>query len=142
MTDLQIAGEVKAGLPTLQLPPISATVGNQTYGLVDMLSTIGSGSIVVPLLAILENIAIAKAFCEFSFWDLIFTDFNQLKFVADGKALDATQEMIALGLCNIASSFAGSMPVTGALSRGAVNNASGVMTPFGGIYTGILTKMG
>jgi len=56
--------------------------------------------------------------------------------LADGKALDATQEMIALGLCNIASSFVGSMPVTGALSRGAVNNASGVMTPFGGIYTG------
>jgi len=61
---LKFSGEVRAGLPTLQLPPISATVGNQTYGFVDMLSTIGSGSIVVPLLAILENIAIAKAFCK------------------------------------------------------------------------------
>ena len=66
LTVQKISGEVKAGLPTLQLPPISATVGNQTYGLIDMLSTIGSGSIVVPLLAILENVAIAKAFCEFS----------------------------------------------------------------------------
>lgn len=46
--------------------------------------------------------------------------------------------MLALGLCNIASSFVSSMPVTGALSRGAVNNASGVKTTMGGIYTGIV----
>ncbi|KAJ8984677.1 hypothetical protein NQ317_015768 [Molorchus minor] len=53
-------------------------------------------------------------------------------FVAEGKSIDATQEMLALGICNIASSFVSSMPVSGALSRGAVNNASGVKTPFGG----------
>lgn len=58
--------------------------------------------------------------------------------LADGKTIDATQEMLALGVCNIASSFVSSMPVTGALSRGAVNNASGVRTTFGGIYTGIV----
>lgn len=46
--------------------------------------------------------------------------------------------MLALGMCNIVSSFVKSMPVTGALSRGAVNNASGVKTTFGGIYTGIV----
>lgn len=45
--------------------------------------------------------------------------------------------MLALGLCNIASSFVSSMPVSGALSRGAVNHASGVATTFGGIYTGM-----
>ena len=56
---------------------------------------------------------------------------------AEGKAIDATQEMIAIGLCNIISSFVSSMPVTGALSRGAVNNASGVQTTFGGVYTGM-----
>lgn len=46
--------------------------------------------------------------------------------------------MLAIGVCNIASSFVGSMPVTSALSRGAVNNASGVKTTFGGIYTGLI----
>lgn len=59
-------------------------------------------------------------------------------FSANGKTIDATQEMLAIGICNIASSFVSSMPVTGALSRGAVNNASGVKTTFGGIYTGII----
>lgn len=41
-----------------------------------------------------------------------------------------------MGLCNVASSFFGSMAVSGALSRGAVNNASGVRTTLGGVYTG------
>jgi hypothetical protein len=57
--------------------------------------------------------------------------------VAEGKAIDATQEMIAIGMCNVVSSFVSSMPVSGALSRGAVNHASGVETTFGGVYTGM-----
>ncbi|KAJ8942734.1 hypothetical protein NQ318_007901, partial [Aromia moschata] len=85
----------------------------------DMASTLGSAVIVVPLLSILENIALAKVFSE-------------------GRTIDATQEMLALGICNIASSFVSSMPVSGALSRGAVNHASGVKTTFGGVYTGIV----
>lgn len=67
-------------------------------------------------------------------WNINFNNVTVL--IADGKSVDATQEMLALGLCNIGSSFVGSMPVSGALSRGAVNHASGVQTPFGGIYTG------
>lgn len=58
--------------------------------------------------------------------------------LADGKAIDATQEMLALGVCNVASSFCQSMPVTGGLSRGAVNNASGVQTTFGSIYSTLI----
>jgi sodium-independent sulfate anion transporter 11 len=57
--------------------------------------------------------------------------------VAEGKAIDATQEMIAIGMCNILSSFVISMLVSGALSHGAVNHASGVETTFGGVYTGM-----
>lgn len=52
--------------------------------------------------------------------------------------MDATQELIAIGVANIANSFVFGYPGNGALSRGAVNNASGVRTPFGSLYTGIL----
>ena len=45
--------------------------------------------------------------------------------------------MIAIGTSNILGSFVSSYPVTGSFSRTAVNNASGVRTAFGGIYTGI-----
>lgn len=44
--------------------------------------------------------------------------------------------MLTLGLCNVIGSFFQSMPITGSFSRSAVNNASGVRTPLGGLYTG------
>ena len=50
--------------------------------------------------------------------------------------MDASQEMIALGVCNFFGSFVSSMPTTGSFSRTAVNCASGVRTPAGGIVTG------
>lgn len=46
--------------------------------------------------------------------------------------------MLALGACNVVSSFVSSMPVSGGLSRGAVNHSSGVKTTLGGVYTGLL----
>lgn len=55
--------------------------------------------------------------------------------------LDATQEMITLGFCNIVGSFLLSMPISGSFTRSAVNNASGVRTPFGGLYTGIVSHV-
>lgn len=46
--------------------------------------------------------------------------------------------MIAIGTANVLNSFVQSFPGTGSLSRSAVNNASGVKTPLGGLYTGVL----
>lgn len=43
-----------------------------------------------------------------------------------------------MGMCNVVSSFVSSIPVSGGLSRGAVNHSSGVRTTMGGVYTGIL----
>ena len=62
-------------------------------------------------------------------------------FTAKGKPVDASQEMLALGLCNLAGSFVQSMPVTGSFSRTAVNAASGVRTAMGGLYTGLLVLL-
>lgn len=61
--------------------------------------------------------------------------------LANGKSVDASQELIAIGFGNIANSFVQGFPGTGALSRGAVNNASGVRTPLSNIYTGVLVIM-
>ncbi|XP_068214134.1 sodium-independent sulfate anion transporter-like isoform X2 [Palaemon carinicauda] len=114
-----ITGEVKAGLPSFELPPFSTVVNNVTYSFGDMLSDLGAGVPIIPLISILESIAIASAF-------------------AGSKTIDATQEMLALGFCNLAGSFVQSMPVTGSFSRTAVNATSGVKTPAGGIVTGVL----
>lgn len=61
--------------------------------------------------------------------------------VAKGKTINATQEMLALGLCNVVGSFVRSMPVTGSFTRTAVNNASGVKTTLGGLLTGSMVLL-
>ncbi|CAK1582248.1 unnamed protein product [Parnassius mnemosyne] len=116
---LVLVGDIGRGLPKFQPPPFSTTVGNKTYIFSDMVQVLGPQSIVLPLVAILESVAIAKAF-------------------AGGIQVDATQEMIALGFCNIMGSFVRSMPITGSFTRTAINYASGVQTPAGGIFTGFL----
>lgn len=60
-------GDVPSGLPTIKLPPFSATVDNRTLDFVDMLQELGSGIVVTPIVAVLANVAIAKAFGEPSF---------------------------------------------------------------------------
>lgn len=110
----KLTGNIGKGLPTIQLPPFSTVFNNQTYSFVDMIKQYESSIAFVPLIAILEHVAIAKSF-------------------AKGKTIDATQEMIALGLCNLSGSFIRSMPVTGSFTRTAVNNASGVQTTLAGV---------
>nr|CAD7395077.1 unnamed protein product [Timema cristinae] len=114
-----LTGNVRSGLPPFGLPPFSTVIGNQSYSFMDMCSELGSSIVLVPIIAVLGNVAIAKAF-------------------ASGHSVNATQELLTLGLCNILGSFASSMPVTGSFSRSAVNHASGVKTPLGGLYTGVL----
>ncbi|XP_071555391.1 sodium-independent sulfate anion transporter isoform X1 [Temnothorax nylanderi] len=118
----QITGNITEGLPPFSLPPFTIVNGNRTYTFAEAVGELGSGILSIPLIAILESIAIAKAF-------------------AKGKTLDANQEMLALGLCNICGSFVRSMPVTGSFTRTAVNNASGVKTPMGGVITGSLVLL-
>lgn len=56
---------------------------------------------------------------------------------AVGVIVDATHEMMTLGICNILGSFVQAVPASGAFTRSAVSNASGVRTPFAGLYAGI-----
>lgn len=114
-----LVGEVKPGLPTFALPPFSTVFEGKTYNFKDMFSSLGLSLLSVPLVSIIELVAIAKSFSK-------------------GKVIDVTQELLALGLCNIGSSFFRSIPITGSFTRSAVNNASGVKTTLGGIFTGVL----
>lgn len=126
----------------------------------DMIKHVGSSILALPLISILESIAVAKAFCEYrstfflllsihSIHSTVFSQFFSIQsschfsfgFAAKGKTIDATQEMLALGMCNLLGSFFQSMPVTGSFTRTAVNNASGVRTTLGGIITGCLVLL-
>ncbi|KAH8416113.1 hypothetical protein KR222_008351, partial [Zaprionus bogoriensis] len=118
----RVTGNITAGLPPFRLPPFSTYVDGKYVSFGDMIGTVGASLGSIPMIAILEIVAISKAFSK-------------------GKIVDASQEMIALGMCNIMGSFVLSMPVTGSFTRTAVNNASGVRTPLGGAVTGALVLM-
>ncbi|XP_044272554.1 sodium-independent sulfate anion transporter-like isoform X2 [Tribolium madens] len=115
----KITGKVSGGFPPFKPPPFSTNFTGTESTFSDMVQGYGVSFIFIPLLSILEAVSIAKAFSK-------------------GRKLDATQEMLALGLCNTFGSFFGSMPVTGSFTRSAVNNASGVRTPLAGIFTSLL----
>ncbi|XP_001357876.3 sodium-independent sulfate anion transporter [Drosophila pseudoobscura] len=122
----RVVGDIPPGLPSVQWPPTSLSANETSHGaaenFVEMVHSMGSGLIVIPLISLMENIAICKAF-------------------ANGKSVDASQELIAIGTANIFNSFVQGFPGTGALSRGAVNNASGVRTPLSNIYSGGLVMI-
>ncbi|XP_057324323.1 sodium-independent sulfate anion transporter-like [Microplitis mediator] len=114
-----LTGPVKSGLPSFSLPPFSTRMNDQNLNFIDMCTELGPAIFLVPIIGVLGNVAIAKAF-------------------ANGASVDATQELLTLGLCNVLGSCASAMPVTGSFSRSAVNHASGVKTPMSGLYTGLL----
>lgn len=52
-------------MPEISLPPFEITHHNQTLSFTQICAELGSGIIVVPLVAVLANVAIAKAFSKF-----------------------------------------------------------------------------
>lgn len=114
--------DITSGLPPLTPPKFTVKCQNMTtYSFEGILSKFGSGLLVVPVIAFLEALAIGKAFSQL----------NQYK-------IRPSQELIALGVANIAGSFVSAYPVTGSFSRTAVNSQSGVKTPLAGLFTGVV----
>ncbi|XP_055530610.1 sodium-independent sulfate anion transporter-like [Wyeomyia smithii] len=115
----RLTGTIVPGFPSVEAPPFSTEFNGEFYNFSQMIQMLGSSVITIPLISILEIVSIGKAFSK-------------------GKPIDATQEMIALGLCNMAGSFTSSFPTTASFARTAINSSSGVQTTFGGIFTGAL----
>ncbi|XP_050684426.1 sodium-independent sulfate anion transporter-like isoform X2 [Leptidea sinapis] len=118
----KLTGDVKDGLPEWNWPPFGTVLDGKTITFSEMCADLGSSIVLVPIIGVLGNVAIAKAF-------------------ASGESVDATQELITLSLANILGSFVSAMPITGSFSRSAVNHASGVASQLGSIYTGILVLL-
>jgi MFS superfamily sulfate permease-like transporter len=59
-----------------------------------------------------------------------------VEIAADGKTIDATQEMLAVGMSNVLGSFVQSIPVAASVTRTSINHNAGAQTPLGGILAG------
>lgn len=64
----KLIGDIPPGLPSFEVPPFSLNANQTGTGreesFAEIVSSLGSGLIVVPLIALMENIAICKAFCK------------------------------------------------------------------------------
>ncbi|CAK8675131.1 sodium-independent sulfate anion transporter-like [Clavelina lepadiformis] len=121
---LTLTRNITGGLPPFRLPDFTYHNGNRTIEFPELLEALGSGLAVVPLMAFLESVAIAKAFGRK----------NRYK-------VDPSQELLTVGVSNFLSSFVSSYPITGSFGRSAVNAQSNVMTPMGGVFTGTVVLL-
>ncbi|NWU89933.1 S2611 protein, partial [Upupa epops] len=121
---LTLTGSIPRGLPAFRPPPFSMAAPNGTVPFLAMVRAMGAGLAVVPLVGLLETIAIARAFAS-----------------QNGYRVDPNQELLAMGVSNILGSFVSSYPITGSFGRTAVNAQSGVRTPAGGLLTGTLVLL-
>lgn len=60
----KVTGNITAGLPPFRLPPFSTTVDGEYVSFGDMISEVGASLGSIPMIAILEIVAISKAFCK------------------------------------------------------------------------------
>lgn len=58
-------GQVASGLPPISIPPFHTKINGKTLYFTDMITHIGTTIIALPLISLLESIAVAKAFCEY-----------------------------------------------------------------------------
>ena len=113
---LPVVGHVPAGLPQLVPPPMS----------VDLLVAMMQPAVVVGLFSFILSMSIVRTF--------------SLKY---DYATDSNQELLALGVANIAGAFFLSYPVAGSLSRSALV-AAGCgpdCTPLHGLFTALLVLL-
>lgn len=101
-----VVGELPAGLPSLSWPHFDA----------DSLKLLLGGALSVALVSFSSGMVTARSFAERNRYDI-----------------DADQEFIALGACQIASGLSQGFAVTGADSRTAVNDAMGGKTQMVGL---------
>uniref|UniRef100_A0A8D0EXM7 Solute carrier family 26 member 11 n=1 Tax=Strix occidentalis caurina TaxID=311401 RepID=A0A8D0EXM7_STROC len=118
---LTLTGSIPQGLPTFRLPRFSMAAPNGTVPFQTMVEDMGVGLAVVPLMGLLETVAIAKAFGT--------------------AACCIPLSFPTAGFANILGSFVSSYPITGSFGRTAVNAQSGVCTPAGGLVTGALVLL-
>jgi len=99
---IKTVGQVPGGLPTFFLPDISSREWQALLPL----------TLTISLVGFMESIAVAKA----------------IQSRRRNYQVDANQELIALGVANLAAGMFKGFPVTGGFSRTAVNDQAGAQT--------------
>lgn len=105
---VQLLGVVPAGLPELSLPNFSR----------ELLSSLVGSALLISIIGFVESISIAQSLAA-----------------KRRERIDLNQELVALGVSNIAVAFTSGYPVTGSFGRSVVNFEAGAATPAAGLLT-------
>lgn len=109
-----IVGDIPKGFPAFTSPEFNV------HDLLSLMPVI----LVISLVGYMESIAIAKSIA------------NRRQY-----KIDSNQELIGLGMANVGGAFFQSFPVTGGLSRTAVNDQAGAETPLAAIISAGLVAL-
>jgi SulP family sulfate permease len=103
-----LVGEVPSGLPVLALPVFDASLWGELAGAAVMISIIGY----------VESVSVGKTLAA-----------------KRRQRIDPDQELIGLGVANVAAAVSGGFPVTGGFSRSVVNFDAGATTQAASLFT-------
>jgi SulP family sulfate permease len=103
-----VVGSVPSGLPSPSMPPLDWGYAQQ----------LAPSALAIGLVGFMESIAVAKVYASRHRYEV-----------------DANQELIGLGLANIAGAFFSAYPTTGGFSRTAVNDEAGAQTNLAAIFS-------
>ncbi|MBK6808113.1 MAG: sulfate permease [Sandaracinaceae bacterium] len=113
---VRVVGELPRGLPMPAVPGFDFLASAPYEILVP-------AALTIALVAFTEAIATARAIAE------------------PGSVVRPSQELAALGVSNLAAGLFGGYPVTGGLSRSAINAGAGARTPLAGAVTALLVAL-
>ncbi len=111
---LEIVGAVPEGLPSFGLPTFSTAE----------IAALAPTAMVIALIGFMESIAVAKSFAS-----------------RNRYRIDANQELIGLGVANIAGAFFQSFPTTGGFSRTAINAEAGAKTTVASLVSALIIAL-
>ncbi|MFT5820096.1 MAG: SulP family sulfate permease [Crocinitomix sp.] len=106
---VSIVGAVPDGLPSFAVPTVSY----------DAITSLIPIALTIALIGFTESIAVAKS----------------IQKKHKNYEIDASQELVALGIANIGASFFQAFPTMGGFARSAVNDQSGAKTNLAGIIS-------
>ncbi|MCG2634602.1 MAG: sulfate permease [Gammaproteobacteria bacterium] len=111
---VRVVGVIQSGLPVLETQFLVED------GWLELLPS----AFAIALVGYVESVSVAKVLAK-----------------RRRQSIDPNQELIALGVANVAAAFSGTMPVAGGFSRTLVNYAAGARTQLAAIITSLLVAV-
>src|SRR5690606_23379874 len=105
-----LVGDVPRGLPMLSLPSFN----------LDTVQQLLVPALIISIVGFVESISVAQTLAA-----------------KRRERIEPNQELIGLGMSNIAAGIGGGYPVTGGFARSVVNFDAGAATPAAGAFTAI-----